>query len=139
MVLAHVKPQPYVFKLLPFFSKHNGTTIFQTIYLKKEIYDNLRESNPNPRNIAILEHEEFHLKRFKEIGNVEFAVKYLMSGRFRFNEELEANKKAFKILKKSNLSLDLTKKAKALSGWVYLWSVSYDFAIKSLEKAWQEA
>lgn len=138
MIPHFVKPQPWFFKYLPWLSRQHGANIFHGIYLRKEIYNDLKKQNPNPRNAAVLEHEMTHYRRIKQFGYIKFAIMYFLSGKFRFNEELIANKSAFKILKKNKVKQDLDKKAQILSSWLYLWPVSYKFAKEELEKSWQE-
>ncbi|MBI4037348.1 hypothetical protein HY385_02905 [Candidatus Daviesbacteria bacterium] len=139
MLPSYVKPQPWYFEYLPWLSRQHGTTILQNIYLRRDIFKDLKSPNPSPRNIAVLEHEMTHYKRIKQMGILKFSMKYLLSGKFRFNEELIANKNAFKILKKNTMEQDLDKKAQLLSGWLYLWPVPYKFAKEELKKAWEDA
>lgn len=83
--------------------------------------------------------EMVHYQRSQMMSLLEFGLKYIFSGKFRFNEELEANKTALKILKKEGIKVDLKKKAQILSSWLYFWPVSYGYALKQVKKAWEEA
>lgn len=136
---SYVKVKSGWWKLIPWLNKYTANAIYPNVYLPKEIYDNLKSQNPDPRNVATLIHEETHLKREKEIGPVRFGIKYLLSSKFRFNEELEAHKEAFKFLKRRKIKPNIERTAKFLSGWIYLWPVSFEIAKKELEKAWEEA
>ncbi len=62
------------------------------IFVSPEIYQSLQKENPNPRDIAVLEHEKKHLKRQNEIGFLKVLFGYLFSRKFRLNEELLAIK-----------------------------------------------
>src|ERR1035437_2751775 len=106
MIPSYVKSQPRYFKYLPWLSRQDRSTILNTIYLRNEIFEDLKNLHPNPTSIAVLEHEITHYKRIKQQGNINFSIKYLFSGKFRFNEELMANKNAFKILKSNGMTQD---------------------------------
>lgn len=132
----NIKSEPFWWK---FFPKARGRTILNTIYIKKEMYDDLRSKNPKPESLAVLLHEQTHVERIHKIGTLKFSAQYLLSGKFRFYEELEANKQAFKVLKRNRSKVDIDRKAKILSSWRYLWPVNYQFAKKELERAWELA
>lgn len=132
----NVKSEPYWFRYLP---RANGRTILSTVYIKKEIFDDLHTKYPKPQSVAVLAHEQTHLDRISEKGKLTYSLMYILSGQFRFNEELEANKQAFKILKKNKVKIDIDRKAEVLSSWRYIWPVSYQFAKKELERAWELA
>jgi len=134
----NVKQQPDLLEHLFWFNKARGRTFFQTIYLKKDIYDDLKSGSPAPENLSVLAHEQTHIERIKKIGITKYSFKYFFFGKFRFNEELEANKAAFRILKKHKVEVDLTRKARILSSWIYLWPVSYNYALDHLKKSWEE-
>ena len=117
----------------------NGRTILETIYIKRAIFDDLQTQNPKPESLAVFRHEQTHVDRIRKTGKLKFSFLYLFSRKFRFNEELEANKQAFTILKKNKTKVGLERKAKVLSSWKYLWPVSYQFARRELGKAWDSA
>lgn len=73
------------------------------------------------------------------MGLVKFGIGYLMSGRFRFNEELIATKASMPYMKKNKVDPIIGKRAKILSSWFYLWSVPFEFAKEKLEQAWKDA
>lgn len=97
----------------------------------------MQTKNPNPYYIATLEHEKRHLEREKEVGFLKFGFKYLFSPKFRFQEELIADKEAMKFLKKKGLTFNIEKSARYLSSWLYLWPVSEEKAKKELTKLWK--
>ena len=80
MIPSYVKSQPRYFKYLPWLSRQDGSTILNTIYLRNEIFEDLKNLHPNPTSIAVLEHEITHYKRIKQQGNINFSIKYLFSG-----------------------------------------------------------
>lgn len=132
----NVRPQPDFWRYLPFLSRHFGTTIVSTIYLKPAVYNDLLSENPGLENIGHLIHEQAHVKHAKQLGYLQFALRYLLSGKFRFFEELEASKEQWKYLKSHGITPDLDRKARILSSWIYFWPVSYEFAKKEIEKTW---
>jgi phage-related protein len=134
----NVKPYPRLFKIFRIFSP-KGFNIGTTIYLNKNIYLDLQKDNPKLENIAVLKHEEVHVKRVKEVGTLKFGYKYTFSPKFRLDEELIAYKVMFSFLKEHNASYDLDRVARALSGPRYLWVKPYKEAIKIIEKTWEEA
>ncbi|GEM_PF-3162454 len=136
---ANVKSQPMIFRFLPFLSRYQGITIGENIYLRQDIYDDLHSSHPDPKNISILIHEQTHVQRIQQIGVLQFGLKYLCLPHFRFNEELISNKASFTYLKKHKIPVDLVRKAKILSSWIYLCPVPYEFAKSQVDKAWKEA
>lgn len=129
MLSPHIKSKSWFFQ-------NTAQAIYPNIYLPKRVYNNLNSNNPDPKNLAVLIHEQTHIKRQKEIGCLKWGIKYLFLPRFRFEEELLAIKAQMSYLKKHKKEFDIEKSAKYLSGWLYLWPVSYKFAKKELEKVW---
>lgn len=117
---------------------HTAQAIFPYIFVPEKFYNNLFFENPNPRYIAILEHEKKHLERQKEMGLFNFGLRYLLSPSFRLKEELIAIKESMKYLKEKEFDFDFEKNAKWLSSWLYLWMVPYERVKRELEKVWEE-
>lgn len=134
----YVKPEPWWLWFYARLGKTKGQQVFGIIYLKRDIYNNLITKQPNPQNVGVLLHEETHLKRATRMGKLKFALKYLAFPKFHLNEELEADRVRIRYLKKHGEGLDLDRRAKALSSWVYLWCVSHKEARKRLDKIWKE-
>lgn len=132
-----VKVKPFLWQFLPWFSSYTAQAIYPYIFVSKKVFENLQSKNPNPRFIATLEHEKRHLEREKEVGFLKFGLKYLFSPKFRFQEELIADKEAMKLLKKRGLPFNIEKGAKYLSSWLYLWAVSEEKAKKELTELWE--
>lgn len=135
---SYIKPKPPFFKYIPMLNKYTANSLYPIIFMPKDVYEDLKSSNPDPRHIALLMHEETHRKRQKQIGWFRFGVKYLFNPGFRFNEELLAVKEAMRYLKKHKIPFDFERKAQVLSGGLYLWPVSKYYAKKELEQVWDE-
>src|SRR3989304_9546995 len=120
----NIKPKNFIWNIFPF-SKYTAQAIYPNIYFAKDVYENLKSNRPCPRYIAALKHEQNHIERQKKIGWITWGLKYILFPKFRFNEELEAVKTSMKYLKKEKVIFDTKKSAKYLSGWLYLWCVSY--------------
>jgi 2-methylisocitrate lyase-like PEP mutase family enzyme len=133
----NVKPKNFIWNLFPF-SKYTAQAIYPNIYFTKDVYENLKSDKPNPRYIAALKHEQTHIERQKRTGWVKWGFSYVIFPKFRFDEELEALKSSMKYLKERKEDFDTQRSAKFLSGWLYLWCVSYKKAKLELDKAWQE-
>ncbi len=132
----NVKIKPRIWEFLPWFSKYTAQAIYPDIYFSKEAYQKLVSSDPV--YIAALIHEQEHIKRQKREGWIKWGFKYIFSGKFRFNEELEAIKASMKYLKRKKIGFDIEKKARILSGWLYFWPVGYKTAERELKKVWGE-
>ncbi len=135
---SNVKIKPKYWNSIPWISDQTATALYPNIYLPEKTYRDLQKTSPDPYNIARLIHEQTHIKRIKNIGVVKFALKYLLDSKFRISEELIATKEGMKFIKSKKLTWDIEKSARYLSGWLYLWPVSFDYAKNELEKIWKE-
>ena len=131
----YVKSKPKVGNFIPILGNATSQTLYPNIYLSKYAYDNLNSSNPSPKHIAHLIHEETHLRRQKEHGTHLWVLKYIFNPRFRFQEELSASVQQIRSLRKNNIPYDTELIAKKLSGSLYLWPVTYDYAKSEIDKA----
>jgi len=129
-----IKIKPFLWQFLPWLSSYTAQAIYPNIYVSKKVFENLKSKNPNPRFIAILEHEIKHLQRQKELGIIKFGIKYLFSPKFRFQEELLAIKEEMRYLKSKKLLFSIERAAKYLSSWLYFWMIPYQKAKEELEK-----
>ncbi len=118
---------------------YRGQAVVNQIFLREDIYDDLQKDNPIPENVGILLHEQEHIKRIKMHGWLKFGLMYLFSGRFRFEEELAANKPRMKYLKSVGAEYDIDHSAKALSDPFYLWCVKEDVARERLRDMWNQS
>ena len=135
----NIKSKPKWWGIIPFLSSFTANAIYPNIYLPKRVYENLKSDNPKQKWVAILKHEQEHLKREKEIGPIIFGLKYLFLPSFRFQEEIIAIKAQIKHLKSVGENFDTDKSAGFLSSWLYLWPVTYARAKQSLDKLWKIA
>ncbi len=107
-------------------------TIYPYIYLPKTTYLNLISEKPSVANLATLAHEQVHYKRQQDIGIAKYAMLYLFSKKFRYQEELLAIAPQMSIYTQGGLIFDVNDRARRLSGSEYLWCVSFDEAVKDL-------
>jgi len=135
---SNVKVKKGLANVFPF-SKYTAQAIYPNVYLPQKAFDNLKTNKPKTKYVAILLHEQEHIQRQKKKGWFKWGLKYLLSPQFRFNEELTAIKASMKYLKKYQKQYDLERKAKTLSGWLYLKPVTYQYAKQELEKAWKKS
>lgn len=131
----NIKPKIGLWKFLPkIISTKTAQCIYPFIFLPEHIYKDLISTTPKPSSAALLLHEQVHYERQKREGIILWSILYIISPKFRFNEELLAFKEQIEYLKKHNLTLDLESRAKRLSSWLYLWCVSYEKAFLELKK-----
>jgi len=135
---SNVKIKPTWWGVIPVLSRYTANAIYPNIYMPKHVYDNLLSTTPKHEFVSVLLHEQEHIKREKQLGVIKFGLKYLFSPKFRFDEELEAIKPQMKYLKSIGKNFDTVKAAKYLSGWLYLWPVSYEHAKQVLDNTWEE-
>jgi hypothetical protein len=134
--LDNLKKKNRFVELLPFVGSKTGSAFYPNVYVPKTIYADLHSNNPSPYSLALVIHEQEHIKRMKNEGVLRFYAKYLFSGKFRFEEELAATKPQFAFIKSKGLIFDLERKARFLSGWLYLWPLKYEEALKRLNTIW---
>lgn len=130
----NIRPKIGLWKIFPYLANKTAHGVYPYVYLPVKIYDDILSTKPNPWNVALLIHEEEHLRRQIDVGPILWLIKYLVSPKFRFTEELAADKPQIQYLKKMNLEFDIDKRARLLSGWLYLWPVSYKIAREELKK-----
>jgi hypothetical protein len=135
----NIKIKGKLWNISPLLSTYTCQAIYPNIYVPKYIYENINSKNPRPEYLAMIIHEQTHIERQKKHGWILWGLKYIFISQFRFNEELIAIKSGMKYLKKHSIKVDITRKAKFLSSYVYLWCVSYEKAKQELDMAWQQA
>lgn len=125
-------------KLPQFLSKfpYRGFACGSLIFFRPDIYKDLISNETSPENVGILIHEQTHVRRIKKSNWIIWGARYWLEPKFRFNEEMEATKEHMKYLKERNLKFDIEKRARHLSGWLYLWPVSFNVAKLALQKLW---
>lgn len=73
------------------------------------------------------------------MGRVKWLLKYIFNPKFRFHEELEAEKAEFAFMKKRGWQYNMDIYARVFSGKTYFNPVSFEYAKKELTKAWEDA
>ena len=137
--LDNLRPRPAFIDKIPGISSSSGTAIYPYVYVGKTLYENLTSHEPDQAGIALVLHEQEHLKRIGEMGVFKWYGRYFFSHTFRLDEEIEATKPQFSHLKQNCKSVDLDHRAKILSGPVYLWSTNYQHAYALLSAIWNSA
>ena len=137
--LDNLRPRPIFIDKLPGISASSGTAIYPYVYVGRSLYENLTSDEPDHAGIALVLHEQEHLKRIGEAGVFKWYGRYFYSRTFRLDEEIEATKTQFNYLKQNGESVDLDHRAKILSGGVYLWPTNYQHAYALLSAIWNSA
>ena len=114
----------------------SANTIYPFIYLPPKIYEDLENANPSPHPEATLKHEMVHLERQKEMGLLQYGLKYFLSRKFRYQEELLATESQMSHLKSLGVTFDVDNRARLLSSSEYIWCVSYVQAKKDISEIW---
>lgn len=130
---------PWYLRWSPWYRFFRASAMYSKIILREDIFNNLFSKNPDPSNVAMMEHEITHIKRQEKIGIWKFQTKYNLFPKFRLQEELEADKARIKYLKEHNLPNEFDARAKQLSSWGYYWMIKEKDAKKALEKIWKES
>lgn len=65
---SNVKIKSFLWNVSPILSKYTANAIYPNIYLPKAFYEELKTKNPDPKKVAILIHEQTHIKRQREMG-----------------------------------------------------------------------
>lgn len=132
---GYIKPYPKFFKYLPISDKGFNTLMTKTIYISKDIYADLKNKNPKPLSIAVLKHQEVHATN----ASLFKTVRFILSKKFRLQEEVLAFTVMFKHLKQHHQTFDLDYVARDFSKHRYLWMTSYEDGKRLLAKIWEEA
>jgi len=134
----NVKSKSWYWDLIPWIGNQTAQGIYPNVYVQAFVYENLKSKNPSPWHIALLLHEQEHVKRQKKLGAYKWFLKYLSDPKFRFDEEIAADIPNIRFLKRKKLNPYINKRAKSLSSWLYFWPVSYKTAKRELEKIWRD-
>lgn len=138
MLPSYVKQKPAYWKYIPWLSGP-ANTIYPYIYMPKRIFADLNGENPTPASLATLVHEETHLKRQRQLGILKYALLYIGSRHFRFQEELAAIRPQMRLLNRYGIIFNIHTRAKALAGWEYLWCATYTEALRQLKKLQEDS
>ena len=133
-----IRTVPSFLRIVPFAKKKLAFAIAPYIFLPDHQYEDYMSGNPSPTTLGTIAHETVHIKREREQGLVRYGFKYLFSRSFRFEEELHAIAAQMKVYKDYGLVFDISKRAKMLSGPIYVYCVSYNEAKQRLEDIWNK-
>jgi hypothetical protein len=134
---SNIRAKSRLWDLIPWISNKTAQAIYPNIYLPKFVYENLQSSNPNVWHVALLVHEQEHIKRQKKTGLLKWGFKYIFFPKFRYEEEIAADIPKLKYIKENNGDPYIEKRARHLSGWNYFWPVSYQEVKTRLENIWK--
>ena len=117
-----------------------GAEFFGHIYIRDDYYNKLAEDQVNidPETRSYLEHEIRHVERLKEVGLIKLGILYYFFRSVRLREEMEAIKKEMQMRKAHDLGFEFEKRARSLSGYPYLWTSSYEDALRKLKDLWEK-
>jgi hypothetical protein len=132
----NIKRQPKWWKFIPI-SRFGGNAIYPNIYLADPIYNDLISQDPKNEWIAFMIHEQKHIERMKEVGPFVFNFKYILSPKFRYQEELIATRVEFQYLKTKGETFDFRSQAKSFSSYKYFWMVSSQKCEEDLKGLWE--
>ncbi len=131
-----VKEKPWFMKF-PVIRKSRGVALFSTIYLRKDLFDKFSSGYPDVETLSVLEHEKKHVERSKKRGVFKTAFLYWLFPKFRVTEELAAIREEMSVYKEMGEKFEFDKRAKNLSGILYLWPISHKQAYHRLTKLWK--
>lgn len=132
-----VRPKDGWSQLLPG-GESTAQAIFPNIFLPQWLYY-LHITDKNFfRAAAVIAHERQHLINQERIGVWKWYFKYFMSKKFRLYEELIATEAEMKVHKQRKIMYDFHLHAKSLSGYLYIWMIDFDTALKLLDELWRK-
>jgi len=132
----NIRKKSKLVELLPWIGGGTSTTIYPNIYLSSPVYNSVYSDKPDPYMISTLIHEQEHIVRIRKMGPAKWYMKYFLSRKFRLDEELAATKPQLAYIKSLGLTFNLERKARALSGVLYLWAASYKDVLAKLIQIW---
>src|SRR5437868_4789769 len=124
--------------LIPNIGNNTLTAIGTHVYVPSRVYENLLSTHPDKQYLAILEHEFVHIDRQRDMGVFKWILFYLISNKFRIQEEIIADRARMEYLAKNGEMFDIEHRARQLSSWLYLYAISYEQAKEQLENVWKE-
>jgi hypothetical protein len=135
--LSNVKVKSMVWNLLPWLGRETTcTALYPNVYVPPWFFEELTSGTPDPYFEAIVIHEQTHIEREIQKGWFVWLALYLLSAKFRVDEELVADRELMRYLKERGVAFDLAKRAKQLSSWLYLRPISEGEAFDRLEEIW---
>ena len=137
--LNNVKRKPFLIDILPGIGRDTGSAVYPYIFLGRSVYKDAFSLNPNPYTVGLIMHEQEHLKRMKRYGVVKWYLRYLLSPKFRLEEEVKAYAIQFAYIKHTGLTINIDRIARFMSSWLYLWVGSYNDLCARLNKLWESS
>lgn len=122
---------------LPWIGGTTANALYPFIFIPPAYYESLESESPSALYEAVILHEREHLVRQRQTGVVWWMMKYFFLSQFRYEEEIVASRPQMIHLKKHGLVFDTEKKARQLSGLLYLYCVGYHEAKERLDKLWE--
>lgn len=134
----NIRKKPKWLELIRWEGTATASAIYPNVYVSATTFASFHKAHPDPYAVSLLLHEEEHIRRIKERGVAQWYIRYMVDRSFRLSEELAAYRVQFAYLKERNLTFNFERVARALSGWLYLWAIDYEAALKQLQRAWDE-
>ncbi|HSI21355.1 MAG TPA: hypothetical protein VLA04_06755 [Verrucomicrobiae bacterium] len=131
--VRNIRQKPWWMYCIPWLMGNTCVALYPHFYVSKRIYKDLTSKSPSPKSVAVALHELEHLKRAHTFGVFKYYALYLLSRRFRFEEEMACKAIEIRYLRERGETLDLERVSRILSGWAYLWCTSYAEALKRLQ------
>ncbi len=131
-----IRMKPRWVNPLPWIGSKTCQAFFGKIWVPHWVYEDLQTAHPTPWSIAIVLHEQEHLKEYKKHGPNKHFLLYVFSRTFRLQAELIACKPQMAYLKSKGIEFHFDVKARALSGWLYVWCTDYENANTLLRECW---
>lgn len=131
--IIKIHKKPSFLKITGFFY-YSAQAIGNTVFVPESLYKELMENKIDVTNEAILIHENTHLEEQRKLGLSKWLIKYLLNKNFRYEQELIANKAELRYLTKKGVDTNklIKSRAKAISGWRYLWAERYEVIHREL-------
>jgi hypothetical protein len=107
------------------------------IYVPFEVWEVIVNFPNSVDVMAQLIHAEEHLHAQKQMGKIWWLLKYCLSKKFRFDEEIKAIYAEMKFMKKGGFDYDIEQGAKFLSSWCYFGMTNRRKARNRLSEMWR--
>lgn len=131
-----IRPIPFIFRFIPFFGTELAMIVYPHLYFPKDLFASLATDNPTPQAYGVYLHELTHLRREKTHGPFRWNIQYIVSQKFRLQEELAAIQVQMKYLKSENLEYNIERQARRFSSSIYLWMTTHENAKAILHDLW---
>lgn len=92
---------------MPYCKEISGCYFGGHFYLRKPLYENLFSNNPGAEAIGLCIHETEHIRRSEKSGRIRYMLKYQLSRRFRYAEELACHRPQFRYFREVKYNFDI--------------------------------